>query len=312
MAVIKIIPKTNPAAVQEIKGNSAALSEEAIVQLGVGANTVVEVKQEEDKLVVVLSNGEVITVSHFFDPACVAPNAEKQANTQVAADVHDTSGNQLLIEDGQENLIWAKTHFDNGCLAPVEYYAIESTEPLLNPNVDNASSSFLAGTTWLIPLLAYGSVAAIAAVGINADDDNTTASAPSIPAQNQPAQSLIGTAPDEEQTSNDASAHDMAGGAKTLEFSLLDANQTAQEAVNFHVGAVGADKEADTIDLSQLLESNTTVDDLLGLVSVSHSGNDTVVSVDTNGNGQYDTQVVTLRDVSTDLDTLLANHQLIV
>ncbi|WP_051940767.1 BapA/Bap/LapF family prefix-like domain-containing protein, partial [Stenoxybacter acetivorans] len=172
MSTIEVVSKASRATVQVSQSNHIALKEEAVVKLNIGTQTVVAVKQEGNQLIVVLSNGEVITIDNFFDSSCVKPNAE---NINEAENIHDVSGNQLVIEDNNGNLVWAKTHFENGCLSPVQYYAIEDISPLLSTNADG-----VAAFPWLIPLLAYGIVGSIAAAGVSASeyDDNSLPNSP--------------------------------------------------------------------------------------------------------------------------------------
>ncbi|MHA7845482.1 Ig-like domain-containing protein [Serratia sp. D1N4] len=97
----------------------------------------------------------------------------------------------------------------------------------------------------------------------------------------------------------------------------------------FHVGNVVTDKDADLIDLSDLLDYNGPIsffqDDgkmeldyssqgILKYLRVETSGADTVISIDRDGQGGQHafTGVVTLSNVHTDLETLLQNNQIIV
>ncbi|WP_125828858.1 Ig-like domain-containing protein, partial [Serratia oryzae] len=97
----------------------------------------------------------------------------------------------------------------------------------------------------------------------------------------------------------------------------------------FKVGNVVANGDADLLDLSDLLDYNGPIsffqDDgkmeldyssqgILKYLKVETSGNDTVISIDRDGQGgQYAfTNVVTLANVHTDLETLLQNNQIIV
>jgi hypothetical protein len=97
----------------------------------------------------------------------------------------------------------------------------------------------------------------------------------------------------------------------------------------FKVGNVVTDKDADLIDLSDLLDYNGPIsffqDDgkmeldyssqgILNYLKVETSGDNTVISIDRDGQGgQHSfTNVVTLANVHTDLETLLQNNQIIV
>ncbi|WP_447887834.1 Ig-like domain-containing protein, partial [Serratia fonticola] len=126
------------------------------------------------------------------------------------------------------------------------------------------------------------------------------------------------------------------GGNDTLMYKVLaglehDANGgNGHDMVHgFHVGNVATDSDADLIDLSDLLDYNGPIsffqDD--GKMELDHAskgihdylkvetvGNDTVISIDRDGQGnQYSSSsVITLADVHTDLLTLLQNNQIIV
>lgn len=97
----------------------------------------------------------------------------------------------------------------------------------------------------------------------------------------------------------------------------------------FHVGTIEATPNADIIDISSMLVGYTpdadgaahyingkatldAGDTITQYLSVSYSGNDTILNIDRDGNGgAYGmTALVTLNDVHVDLETLLANHQI--
>ncbi|KEY57390.1 type I secretion C-terminal target domain-containing protein [Serratia sp. DD3] len=97
----------------------------------------------------------------------------------------------------------------------------------------------------------------------------------------------------------------------------------------FHVGDVVTDSDADLIDLSDLLDYNGSIsffkdDDkieldyssqgILKYLKVENVGYDTVISIDRDGSGNANafTNVITLANVQTDLETLLQNNQIIV
>uniref|UniRef100_UPI0024E0FD14 beta strand repeat-containing protein n=1 Tax=Comamonas halotolerans TaxID=3041496 RepID=UPI0024E0FD14 len=120
---------------------------------------------------------------------------------------------------------------------------------------------------------------------------------------------LIGGAGDDVLTGNggsdiyqweeiNASAFDGGNGMDTIE--------------DFMVGVVGTDANADVIDLSQLL--GTVSEPVGNYVDVTSSNGDTVISIDRDGSGgAYDfVQLATLTGVTTDLESLLANQQIIV
>jgi hypothetical protein len=127
------------------------------------------------------------------------------------------------------------------------------------------------------------------------------------------------------------------GAHDTLLFRLLDKTDATggngSDQVNgFIVGSWGEKSKADRIDLSELLigyrpKSSSgpahfvkgvaaidAGDKIADYLSVTHSGGNTIVNIDRDGNGgQFSsTALVTLNGVSTDLATLLANHQIVV
>ncbi|WP_337265206.1 Ig-like domain-containing protein, partial [Serratia sp. MMO-151] len=128
----------------------------------------------------------------------------------------------------------------------------------------------------------------------------------------------------------------MNGGNDTLMYKVLAGLESDGTGGNGHdtvhgfkVGNVVTDSDADLIDLSDLLDYNGPIsffqDDgkmeldyssqgILKYLKVETSGNDTVISIDRDGQGgQYAfTNVVTLANVHTDLETLLQNNQIIV
>ncbi|MFU8928167.1 Ig-like domain-containing protein, partial [Acinetobacter puyangensis] len=125
------------------------------------------------------------------------------------------------------------------------------------------------------------------------------------------------------------------GGNDTLLYKVLDAaNATGgngSDVVNgFHVGTWEATPNADRIDLSELLigytgsvtpasyinGTPTLVADaeIRNYLSVQSDGTNTTISIDRDGaGGAYSsTTLVTLNDVDTTLEKLLANHQIII
>ncbi|OKP24734.1 Ig-like domain-containing protein, partial [Serratia fonticola] len=126
------------------------------------------------------------------------------------------------------------------------------------------------------------------------------------------------------------------GGNDTLMYKVLaglGSDETGgnghDTAHGFHVGNIISDSDADLINLSDLLDYNgsitflqedgkMTLDDssqgIHNYLKVETSGNDTVISIDRDGQGgQYAfNNVVTLANVHTDLETLLQNNQIIV
>jgi hypothetical protein len=124
------------------------------------------------------------------------------------------------------------------------------------------------------------------------------------------------------------------GGHDTLLYHLLNAADATggngQDQVNgFTVGTFEATPTADRIDLAALLVGYTPTqtsgpahyingaatidsgDPITNYLSVSHVGNNTVVNIDMHGTGNY-TPLVTLNNVNVSLETLLANHQIVV
>ncbi|WJV27648.1 Ig-like domain-containing protein [Pseudomonas chlororaphis] len=125
------------------------------------------------------------------------------------------------------------------------------------------------------------------------------------------------------------------GGKDTLLYKLV-ANDAVggngSDVVNgFTIGTYEATPNADRIDVSKLLVGYTadadgpahyingvaTIDagDTIGnYLSVTNSGGNTIISIDRDGTGSTfsATPIVTLNNVTTDLETLLANHQVVV
>ncbi|MCT9979428.1 Ig-like domain-containing protein, partial [Acinetobacter sp. I-MWF] len=126
------------------------------------------------------------------------------------------------------------------------------------------------------------------------------------------------------------------GGQDTLMYKLLNSADATggngSDIVNgFKVGTVEATPNADIIDIKDLLVGYTADTDgaahyingiatidagdtIANYLSVTQVGNNTVVSIDRDGlvGGTNYTPLVTLNNVHTDLETLLANHQIII
>ncbi|WP_024913374.1 Ig-like domain-containing protein, partial [Chania multitudinisentens] len=126
------------------------------------------------------------------------------------------------------------------------------------------------------------------------------------------------------------------GGNDTLMYKVLAGMETDGAGGNghdmvhgFHVGNTTTDGDADLINLTDLLDYNgpisffendgkMTLDDssqgILNYLKVETVGADTVISIDRDGQGGQHafTNVVTLANVHTDLETLLQNNQIIV
>ena len=84
---------------------------------------------------------------------------------------------------------------------------------------------------------------------------------------------------------------------------------------DFHLASSASDPEADRIDLSHLLVGyNPTTGNIADYLTVTNAGGNTVISIDRDGaGGTYGAAaLVTLTNVTTDLQTLLANHQILV
>ena len=84
---------------------------------------------------------------------------------------------------------------------------------------------------------------------------------------------------------------------------------------DFHLASSASDPEADRIDLSHLLVGyNPTTGNIADYLTVTNAGGNTVISIDRDGaGGTYGVAaLVTLTNVTTDLQTLLANHQILV
>ncbi|MCY6412715.1 Ig-like domain-containing protein [Acinetobacter sp. VNH17] len=107
-------------------------------------------------------------------------------------------------------------------------------------------------------------------------------------------------------------------GSDTVIYNLLNYSDGLVDSwQDFHVGNVQEDSQADKIDLSELLTDyagDGSVDSLSGFINVSQDGDNTVISIDRDGgaNGYPQVQLVTLNQIHTTLDELLANQQLII
>jgi hypothetical protein len=86
-------------------------------------------------------------------------------------------------------------------------------------------------------------------------------------------------------------------------------------ATGFHIGNIATDSDADLIALSQLLPSTVTIDtsNIASYVSATASGSDTVIAVNRTGSSTAQfTPLLTLTGVSTTVDELMNNHQIVV
>ena len=125
------------------------------------------------------------------------------------------------------------------------------------------------------------------------------------------------------------------GGHDTLLYTLLSATANGgngADTVNgFKIGTWEATANSDRIDLKALLTGYTadangaahyingvaTMDagETIGnYLTVTHSGSNTILSIDRDGSGSTyaSTQLLTLNNVTTDLEKLMANHQIVV
>jgi len=109
------------------------------------------------------------------------------------------------------------------------------------------------------------------------------------------------------------------GGHDTIIFEMNDPRDNTggnghDTVYSFHVGHMYSDSNADQIDLSGLLVGYNANSDIRDFVFVRQVGNNTVISVDIDGAGGNYTSadLLTLVDVTTSLDTLIFNQQIIV
>ncbi|MDQ9129903.1 Ig-like domain-containing protein, partial [Serratia fonticola] len=126
------------------------------------------------------------------------------------------------------------------------------------------------------------------------------------------------------------------GGQDTLMYRSLDAASAnggnGHDTVNnFFVGTVEATSNADIIDVSDLLvgyqadadgaahyiNGVATIDageTIKQYLSITYSGNDSILNIDRDGNGSTygSTALLTFSNTHVDLETLLANHQLVI
>ncbi|MDV5668715.1 Ig-like domain-containing protein [Enterobacter cloacae] len=128
------------------------------------------------------------------------------------------------------------------------------------------------------------------------------------------------------------------GGQDTLKYQVQENGRTNGTGGNgsdvvhgFVVGTVEATRKADIIDISSLLvgyagdadgaahyiNGVATIDAgdaIAQYLSVTYNGKDTILSIDRDGSGSGfgASQVLTIADTKVDLETLLANHQLVI
>ncbi|CCQ75230.1 VCBS domain-containing protein [Magnetospira sp. QH-2] len=97
-------------------------------------------------------------------------------------------------------------------------------------------------------------------------------------------------------------------GSDSFRMSGNDATEAGNDVIkDFTLRGADSEGDSDVLDLSQLLDySSADGDELANYLKVEVVGNDTVVSVNTSGEGEAFESVATLEDVQTDLDTLLA------
>ncbi|WP_227062864.1 biofilm-associated Ig-like repeat protein Blp1 [Acinetobacter pittii] len=109
-------------------------------------------------------------------------------------------------------------------------------------------------------------------------------------------------------------------GADTILFQLLNSQDTTggnghDTVLDFTLGDVGTDAQADKIDLSELLiDYSKDVSTLAKFITVEQDAGNTTISVDRDGEGAMFSSVslITLNQVNTTLDELLNNQQLFV
>ncbi|MCK0925362.1 type I secretion C-terminal target domain-containing protein [Acinetobacter pittii] len=85
--------------------------------------------------------------------------------------------------------------------------------------------------------------------------------------------------------------------------------------LDFTLGEVGIDAQADKIDLSELLiDYSKDVSTLAKFITVEQGAGNTTISLDRDGEGTIFSSVslITLNQVNTTLDELLNNQQLFV
>lgn len=114
------------------------------------------------------------------------------------------------------------------------------------------------------------------------------------------------------------------GGSDTIAMILHDANEKESgldTVINFHLGDVNTDEQADIINVHDLLtaenesvdfdQNNIDLDVLSKYLTVESNGTDTTVAVDRTGQGEFNDMLV-LKGVDTDLTELLFNNQLVI
>ncbi|MBK5143706.1 Ig-like domain repeat protein, partial [Budviciaceae bacterium BWR-B9] len=118
---------------------------------------------------------------------------------------------------------------------------------------------------------------------------------------------------------------------KSLNLSANNGGNGRDTVYNFAIGTVEATSNADIIDVSDLLvgymadadgaahyiNGVATIDAgdrITQYLSVSYSGNDTILSIDRDGDGSAygSTELLTLKDTKATLEELLANHQITI
>ncbi|WP_037588017.1 BapA/Bap/LapF family prefix-like domain-containing protein, partial [Stenoxybacter acetivorans] len=173
MAHIDIISRASKKVLSAVEGVRADIThlspngDAVVVKLNIGNDTIVDIKQEGSQLLVVLSNGEVIIIDGYFSQMC------ESESTRGRGEAAGDNTNHLAVEDAVGNLYFISTVSKNQCLAEVQYYSIESIDPLLSQTeVDVAG--------WK-PWFGYGSVITAAVIGLS-QGDNGKSSPPSAPA----------------------------------------------------------------------------------------------------------------------------------
>ena len=110
-------------------------------------------------------------------------------------------------------------------------------------------------------------------------------------------------------------------GADTLMFKVLsdtdNGGNGSDTLRDFHVGNTATDNQADQIDIADLLvdySGDGSAASLEDYITVTQNGTDVVLSIDRDGAGTTyaSTDLLTMTNVTVDLDTLLANQQILI
>ncbi|WP_245608561.1 BapA/Bap/LapF family prefix-like domain-containing protein, partial [Stenoxybacter acetivorans] len=147
-------------------GNTAVVTkDDSVVKLGISPDEVAEIKQSGDNLIVVLKNGEVITIDNFFDQACLDKKNDKNENNDVS--YSEDGENSLVLEDSHHQLTWVRIDAAQDCLVFWELDNISSIDPLLYSHAPDAGA---------LLVLAAGAAAVIGLVASDSDGGTTSTS----------------------------------------------------------------------------------------------------------------------------------------